>query len=115
MHRLIISLFVAAVYLSVMAVPIFAASQQVATARAPQPERIMFHSEYGTAEMISGDFVIKAPGTRLDKTLVFFRSRPEAFRMALRWKAKPVLYRVRRQARIRPISRFAFRTTAHRR
>ncbi|MDH4156457.1 MAG: hypothetical protein OEW00_04180, partial [candidate division Zixibacteria bacterium] len=82
MHRLIISLFTAAVFLSVMAVPIFAASQQVAASRAPQPERIMFHSQYGTAEMISGNFIITASGTRLDKTLAFIASRPEAFRMA---------------------------------
>ena len=82
MHRLTVSLLAVAVIVIMVTVPVFAASQQAASSRALQPERILFHSDYGTAEMISGDFVITASGTRLDKTRAFFESRPEAFRMA---------------------------------
>ena len=51
-------------------------------ARALRAERITKHSVYGTAETVSGRFVVEAPGTRLDRALSFIAGRPEDFRMS---------------------------------
>ena len=52
------------------------------TAESPRVDRTTFHARYGTAEAVSGRFVIEAPGSRLDKALAFVAGRHEAFRLA---------------------------------
>ena len=45
-------------------------------------EKTTLHARYGTAETVSGRFVVEKSGSRLDKALDFVACRHDAFRMA---------------------------------
>lgn len=49
---------------------------------ADRMERVRFHSEYGTSEVMSGRFTVLSGTTKLEKAYVFLAGRPASFRLA---------------------------------
>ncbi|MDH4157612.1 MAG: M4 family metallopeptidase [candidate division Zixibacteria bacterium] len=48
----------------------------------PQAERITYHRDYGTAEIVSGNFIVNSANTMPAKALDFVADRRDAFRLA---------------------------------
>lgn len=59
-----------------------AAEQTGITIIGGHPEKIQKHQAYGTAETVTGQFIVSDGTTRLDKAYAFIASREESFKMA---------------------------------
>lgn len=81
MKKVVIVGFSALIWVILAAPVVFAARGQSNVGGALRPEKVLFHSEYGTIESISGRFAAPSAATRVGRAQAFISAESEYFKM----------------------------------